>query len=130
MTRLITLLTITLLTGMLACTNKSYDKLYPAGTNTSCDTTRTISYATDIAPIIQANCYGAGNSCHNTGGVSNFPYTTYEGLMVNVSDGALLNDINFTPLRGNSNMPKDGSKLPQCHINLITKWINEGAPNN
>ena len=119
---------IGILVSLGGCYNNSYNKLYPA-TPAVCDTT-SITYLHDIAPIIAANCYGAGTSCHNTGGISGFDYTTYSGVVTNIISGALLNDINFTPLRGNNNMPKDANKLAQCDINKITRWINEGYPDN
>ena len=120
--------TIGILAGINGCYSNSYNKLYPSTTST-CDTT-SISYLHDIVPIIIANCYGPGSSCHNVGGISSFDYSTYTGVVVNITDGAFLNDINFTPLRGNNNMPKDANKLAQCDINKITRWINEGHQNN
>lgn len=120
-------LTISLFTCVTSCTNKSFDKLYPS--TATCDTT-TIMYSRDIVPIVVANCYGAGTSCHNTSGISGFDYTTYAGIVVNIMDGALLTDINFTPTRGHNNMPKDANKLSQCDIDKFTRWVNEGYPNN
>jgi hypothetical protein len=116
-----------------SCYNDKYDKLYPAitTTTTTCDTT-TITYSHDVQPIIAANCYNPGGGCHDAAGssVSGFNYTTYAGLVVNITDGSLLTDINFTPTRGHNSMPKGGTQLSACDINKITRWINQGYQNN
>jgi hypothetical protein len=51
-------------------------------------------------------------------------------LQGNALSGWLVSDINFTPTRGHNNMPKNGTQLPACDINKITRWVNEGAQNN
>lgn len=116
-----------------SCYNDKYDKLYPAtpATTTTCDTT-TITYAHDIQPIIAANCYNVGGGCHDAAGssTSGFNYTTYAGLVVNITDGSLLTDINFTPTRGHNPMPKGGTQISACDINKITRWVNQGYQNN
>jgi len=122
------ILAIVFVSGITSCYNNKFDQVYASPAST-CDTT-SITYSHDIAPIIIANCYGAGSSCHNVGGISGFDYTSYTGVIVNVPSGALLNDINWTPLRGNNDMPKDAGKLDQCDINKITRWIDEGYPDN
>jgi len=127
------LLTLIFISCITSCYNNKYDQLYPAKTAAStCDTTAIISYSQDIAPIVATNCYSPGNGCHDAAGsgVSGYNYTSYSGLIVNIPDGALLNDINWTPLRGGNDMPKNGNQLTQCDIDKITKWINEGYPDN
>ena len=116
-----------------SCYNDKYDKLYPATTTaTTCDTDSTISYSGDISYIISSNCFSPGNGCHDAVGsaTSGYNYETYSGLIANIQSGALLNDINFTPLRGDNDMPKNGAQLPACDIDKITRWINEGYPDN
>ena len=111
------------------CYNDKADKLYPAPATNTCDTT-SISYAKDIAPIISASCAISG--CHDASGgaINGFDFTTYAGLKDVANTATLINDINFTPTSGNHSMPQGGSKLPSCEINKITRWVNEGAPNN
>jgi len=115
------------------CYNDKYDKLYPAtpANATTCDTT-TITYSKDVSPIIVSNCYNPGNGCHDAAGsaTSGFDYTKFSILAGNVADGSLLTDINFTPTRGHNTMPKNGTQLSQCDINKITRWINDGYPDN
>ncbi len=117
---------------LAGCYNDKYNKLYPLPASTTCDTT-TITYAADIAPIISANCYSPGNGCHDAAGSSTSGYnyqTSISVLQGNATSGALLTDINFTPTRGHNNMPKNGTQLSACDIEKITRWVNEGAPNN
>ncbi len=119
-----------LLLALSSCYNDKYDKLYPAITTTSCDTT-TITYAHDIAPIISASCYSPGNGCHDAAGasVSGYDYqTSITAIQNNALSGALLGDINWLPRH--NNMPKNGTKLSDCDINKITRWVNLGAQNN
>ncbi len=122
---------VTLTIGVSSCYNDKYDKLYPPVATTTCDTT-TITYSHDIAPIISSNCFSPGNGCHDAAGssTSGYNYTTYAGLVVNVTDGALLTDINFAPTKGHNNMPKNANQLAQCDINKITRWVNQGYQNN
>ena len=115
------------------CYNDKYDKLYPATvTNTTtCDTT-TITYAHDIQPIISANCYSPGNGCHDAAGSSRsgYDYTNFTVLQSNALDGWVVSDINFAPTARHTDMPLNGTQLSACDINKITRWVNEGAPNN
>jgi len=116
-----------------SCYNDKYDKLYPATTTTTtCDTSGTVSYKNDILSIVSTNCYSPGNGCHDAAGAqtSGYDYTTYTALAGNAADGSLVTDINFTPTRGHNNMPKNGTQLPACDIEKITRWVNEGYPDN
>jgi len=123
------------LLALASCYNDKYDKLYPtpAATTTTCDTNTTISYATNIEPIIVNNCYNpSAGTCHNAAGssVSQYNYTIFSVLQGNALNGYLLSDITWNPARGHNDMPLNGTKLSDCDINMITRWINEGAPNN
>lgn len=113
-----------MLVAFAGCYNDKYDKLYPV----TCDTT-TVSYAHDIAPIMNASCNTAG--CHGAGGgTSGLDFTIFLQLQGQATADILLNDINGTLGRGNHAMPKDLPKLAQCDINKITRWVNQGAQNN
>ena len=118
-----------------SCYNDKYDKLYPlsSATTTTCDTSGTLSYANDIEPIIASNCFNPGNGCHDATGssVSGYNYqTSITSLQSNALNGSLLSDINFMPTRGHNSMPLNGAQLSACDIDKITRWVNEGAPNN
>ena len=122
----------TVIITFAGCYNDKYDKLYPQSAVTTCDTNKTISYATDIQPIIADYCYSPGNGCHDAVGASNsgYDFTTYNGLAPVATQAILVNDLNWTPTAHNNDMPKNGTQLPACDIDKITRWVNEGAPNN
>jgi hypothetical protein len=113
---------------LYGCYNYKYDKTFPL--SSTCDTTN-VSYSRDIVPVITANCAVAGG-CHDAAGssVSGHDYTTYAGVKAVATYDFIVTDINWVPTAGHNNMPKNGAKLPDCDINKITRWVNEGAPNN
>jgi hypothetical protein len=89
------------------------------------DTTGTISYAAKVVPILQANCYGCHSGSAPSGGQAMGTYTADKTMAQN---GKLLGVISHAS--GFSPMPKGGSKLSNCNIAVVRKWIEEGAPNN
>ena len=88
-----------------------------------CDTAN-VTYSGSVKPILNTYCVG----CHNgsTGG-TNINLTTYSGTYQTVTSERLMGSIE--QLTGYSAMPQ-GSKLSDCKISIIQKWINEGAPDN
>lgn len=96
--------------------------------NNNCDTTGTMSYQTHIQPVLTNSC-GSNNSCHNAQNSSGVILETYDGVKAAVNDGKLLSSILWD---GNaSQMPKNSpSKLNDCSIAKIQKWIDAGALNN
>lgn len=89
-----------------------------------CDTSN-VTYSGTVVPILQLRCVG----CHNSNTTSdNINLTLYSGVELVASNGRLLGAINhaagFTP------MPLSGPKLPQCDIDKIRIWVEDGAPNN
>jgi hypothetical protein len=113
------------------CYNDKGDQLYPAPTTptSACDTTnQTISYTATISGIMAASCATAG--CHDAatqqGG---YNLSSYPGVhMAATTDNKLLGSIQ--QLSGYSPMPQGAPKLSDCQIGLVTKWVNQGAPNN
>jgi len=120
---------IILLLTLAGCYNDKYDKVFPLQAAV-CDTTA-VTYSKDIAPIIAANCAISGG-CHDAAGslISGHDYTSYAGVQAVASYDFIVTDINWIPVAGHNNMPKNGAKLPDCDINKITRWVNEGAPDN
>ena len=120
---------LTIALAITGCYNDKYDQLYPAPTTpVTCDTSGTISFATTIMPIINANCNIAGG-CHDAAGASTsgYNFTTYDGIKRQATNGNLVNDINW---HGLNNMPKSGSKIAACDIDKITAWVDQGIQNN
>jgi hypothetical protein len=88
-----------------------------------CIISDTMSYAKDIAPIISTNCAG----CHSTASnVSGILLDSYDGLKFWAQNGYLYGTISHAA--GYKKMPDGGSKLSDCTIGTIKKWIDVGTP--
>jgi uncharacterized membrane protein len=89
-----------------------------------CDTTN-VTYSTSIKPMIQNNCQGCHSGAAPGGGID---LSTYAGVKAIADNGNFFGTISF--LQGYSAMPKNGSKMTDCQINMVKIWINQGAPQN
>lgn len=118
-------LLILLSTALSACFWDKGDRLYPSG-STGCDTTAAPTYSGLVKPIVQTNC--ALSSCHDAGAAGGYNLTTIADLQTMARNGELLNAINHTG--SVSPMPKNRTKLDDCTILSITRWVNAGAQNN
>ncbi|WP_421875083.1 SprB repeat-containing protein [Marinoscillum sp.] len=76
-----------------------------------------VSLASDIAPIIEQNCALSG--CHANSQSPNL--SSLENIRTNAS--------RIQSRTSAGTMPPSG-KLPDAEIDLITCWVNDGAPNN
>ena len=106
-----------------ACIWDNLEELYPD--NANCDTT-SVSFSTDIIPILSNNCF----SCHSNlnapsfgGGLSFEDHQDVAGNSDRII-GAINHNAGFLA------MPRDGDKLNPCSINLVEAWVNSGAPDN
>lgn len=102
-----------------------YDKeelLYPDGQN--CDTTN-VSYSAVVAPILQARCNGCHGGTFPSAGID---LTSHQNVVIYAEAGSLLGSIKHN--QGFSPMPQSAPKIPQCEINRISAWINQGMLNN
>src|SRR5262245_43228213 len=103
-----------------------------ASTQTSADGAR--FFDTQVLPILRAHCH----SCHAPRAghelESGFDLTTRESALrggdsgpaidlTNLTDSALLRAIRYEDLE----MPPKG-KLPQSQIDILTRWVELGAP--
>jgi len=98
---------------------------------------KTVTYQSDIKPIIDANCA----SCHVPGGPgyekSGLRMDTYEGLMKGTKFGAVVipgSSVSSTLYRlvaGEADpsirMPHGKASLPDEQIKKIATWIDQGA---
>jgi WD40 repeat protein len=95
-----------------------------------------VSYYTQIRPIFQANCHG----CHQPAKAKGkYVMTAFDRLLVGGGDepaivpgkpdeSGLIKMI--TPVDGKAEMPDDGDPLAETEIELIRKWIAQGAVND
>jgi len=97
-----------LLLSFSSCTN---DAVVPAST-TEC-ASLAASFKTDIQPVLVSKC----GSCHSN-------YTAYSGVSRIVSNGQFQREVITT-----RNMPPSGS-LSSSQLQLMSCWLNSGAPNN
>jgi hypothetical protein len=103
------------------CSKQSADKLERS---TGCDTTN-VSYALQVLPILQNNCY----SCHSgTTPPTGIGLDSYAKLKTFAGNGFLVDAVTqngiVTP------MPYGLPELPSCEVNTIVAWVNQGALNN
>lgn len=89
-----------------------------------CDSTAT-SFSTDIFPLLQNHCVGCHNSTRSDGNVN---LENYGRVIPYVQNGSLLGTIKHDALY--PVMPPSGSKLSDCRIAQVRKWIEEGAKDN
>ena|ERR1700761_2496775 len=96
---------------------------------TICDTAGTISYATEIVPILQANCSVNNSSCHSAGNnASGYNFSTYPAFGAEAANGDLINAITWTG--SVPQMPLGEPQLSECNIAIIKKWVDQGHLNN
>lgn len=89
----------------------------------SCDTTN-VTYSVTIKNIVTNKCQGCHSGTAASGGID---LSTYAGVKAKVTDGRLWGAVNHMP--GFSPMPKGGTKLSDCELTQIKKWIDAGAIN-
>lgn len=115
------ILILTCFAFLISCESENEEDLFPQSTTeVPKDTTSglTISFDTDIQPLIQANCATAG--CH----VTNFQSPTLETyIQIEASKSRI--DARVSA----STMPPSGF-LAQSDKDKIATWISEGARNN
>jgi hypothetical protein len=119
--------------SLSSCYYDSLEELHPApiiipgindSINSGCDTAKAITYTNDIKPILVNNC-GANSPCHmGTGSNSQIDLSTYSGAKS--VESKLIGAITWDGTA--SNMPKGSlTKINDCSIAIIKKWVNTGA---
>ena len=89
----------------------------------SSDCTSTISYKTDIQPIMNTYC----TSCHQPGNAKGgYELTTYSGVTSNTNKvlASMLHNSGSEP------MPDNGDQLSDDLLKKMYCWVNQGAKNN
>ena len=111
-----------------ACTYFKGEEAKPTATAIPCDTNRTETYSSDVAPFLISTCGSINVSCHNSSASSMIPLDVYVGVQYYGQTGQLMNCLNW--VGSASKMPKNSTKLSACDIAMFQKWVNEGEPNN
>ena len=89
-----------------------------------CDTVN-VTFSGSIQPINDTYCKGCHSGSQPSGGIT---LTDYATIKAAVDGGRYLGAIEQLP--GYKAMPNGGSKLPDCNIYQINKWVKQGMPNN
>ena len=117
-----------LISALLLVTTYAVVRINSTGTATQ----TAVSYLSDVQPILESRC---GNCHYGEFTSAELHMDTYVNLMTGSENGPVI-------VAGNANksllvkkistgaMPKRGPKLTPAQIQLITDWINAGAPNN
>lgn len=90
----------------------------------ACDSTN-FKYSTAVQPMMQTSCVGCHSQSNAGGGIDLSTYSLVKTVALN---GKLLGSIMHNA--GYSPMPKGGSKMSDCEIAQIRKWIDAGSLNN
>lgn len=107
---------------IVSCANDNEEDLYPE--KVTCDTSA-VTYALTVQPVLQRSCTGCHSAASPAGGVV---LASYPEVKKHADNGRLVGAISHAA--GYIPMPLGGGKLPDCDIAGITKWVQNGAPNN
>ncbi|MEI2676184.1 MAG: hypothetical protein V9F05_19285 [Chitinophagaceae bacterium] len=89
-----------------------------------CDTTA-VTYSGKIVKIIDTYCLGCHNSTTTSSGID---LSSYSGVADIAADGSFLGTIMFE--FGYVGMPYNGNPIPDCKIDEIRIWIENGYLND
>lgn len=107
--------------------NIIYTWILQGANNNACNDcdTAVITYSGATAPIVNTYCKG----CHNPQSLGgNIDLSTYNGVKAVAANGKLMGSITHTA--GFIAMPQGGTKLSDCRIQQLQKWIAAGMLNN
>jgi hypothetical protein len=101
---------------LFSCTK---DKV--AGTIVDPNCTDSLSFSTDVWPIIEQNC----TSCHDVGNTTGYTLTNHTNISSNAA--AIVGSMKGS---GFQLMPQGGDALPDSVIQKVQCWISQGKLNN
>ena len=120
-------------TQTLAATNTSVPATEaPASTEPAAAAGATVSFASEILPIIQSRCI----NCHGGDRIEEgLSMNTHAEIMAGSENGAILVPGDaasslIIEMVASGDMPKRGPKLTPPQVQLIADWINQGALDN
>lgn len=96
----------------------------------------TVSFKTDIIPILTTNCAISG--CHTTPNPQsqlNLSASTAYSQLLNpgpgyVAPGSLLESVMYSSITNPSQIMPPTGEMDACTITMIKTWIQQGAKNN
>ncbi len=114
---------LTSITVISSCYYDNFEEINP-GAGLTCDTSISVSFATNILPIMQSNCGTNNPACHNASGAGFYQLDNIAGIDAAIADGKFIESIKHE--NGVSRMPKNSPKMDDCNIALIDKWLSTG----
>lgn len=108
-------------TSILSCVSRNELEDIPKPVSNNCDTSN-VTFA-QVSPILSRNCY----QCHGERSNSKGAGIILEGYTQSKSIGGkfILERVTL-PTSDVRFMPKGGSPLSTCEINIIKAWVNQG----
>jgi cytochrome c553 len=115
------------ITALLVVTCKHEIPLTDKDGNNNNDTCGAIvfTYSGAVAPLLTTYCTRCHNATTTRGGID---LSTYDGVKIVALNGRLLGSIKKET--GYKPMPPGSTKLPDCQIRQIEKWVQAGSANN
>ncbi|MFD0861563.1 hypothetical protein ACFQ1M_05050 [Sungkyunkwania multivorans] len=107
---------------IVGCTNDSESDLISIENEEIVNPETPVTYAADIQAIISNRCLG----CHSDPPAgAPFPLATYDQVSARALNGQILGAISRSA--GDPRIMPPSGRLPQSTIDLIEKWIQDGA---
>jgi cytochrome c5 len=97
--------------------------------NANCDTTGTISFVSQVKPIIDNYCVSCHNSSTTSGGVNLNGHAQVKAYAESIRNGTPVLIGTIRQIAGFKAMPPS-TKLDECSIRKIERWIDQGRLNN
>jgi len=91
-----------------------------------------VSFSKDVEPIFQSRCVSCHGGAHTQRGLD---LTTYASVMAGSVNGPVVVAGNpdtslLMQMILQGKMPKSGPKLQPNQVQILTEWVQAGAPNN
>ena len=92
----------------------------------------TVSFANDVLPLIQSRCVNCHGGDRTEEGLN---LTSHAAILAGSEHGAVIvpgdaaNSL-LVELVASQEMPKRGPKLTPPQVQILTDWVNQGAPDN
>ena len=84
----------------------------------------TPTYTDNVKPILDATC--GGHECHIGPSAGDLDFSTYSGAAEASKKKSFMGSIQHMPFY--EKMPKNGSRLTDSQIHVISCWIENGSP--